>query len=139
MVRLLETDHLSDQLAALNWLRQQSYVRPSQIAAAGNSFGGVQTLLGAEREPYCAAVNGAGGAASWAQAPELRSVMTRAARRARAPVFFIQAENDHDLAPTRILSAAMKDAGKPFQVKIYPRFGNTAEEGHSFAYRAASV
>ena len=28
MVRLLETDHLSDQLAALAWLRAQSFVDP---------------------------------------------------------------------------------------------------------------
>src|SRR5579864_2989763 len=28
MVRLLETDHLNDQLAALTWLRKQSFVQP---------------------------------------------------------------------------------------------------------------
>jgi hypothetical protein len=33
----------------------------------------------------------------------------------------------------------MKDAGKPFEVKIYPAFGKSAEEGHSFAYRGASI
>src|SRR6202790_109405 len=38
MVRLLETDHLQDQLAALAWLRRQGFVRPDRIAVAGNSF-----------------------------------------------------------------------------------------------------
>ena len=38
MVRLLETDHLDDQFAALAWLRKQSFVQPSRIAVAGNSF-----------------------------------------------------------------------------------------------------
>ncbi len=40
MVRLLETDHLTDQLAALAWLRKQDFVRRDWIAVAGNSFGG---------------------------------------------------------------------------------------------------
>jgi cephalosporin-C deacetylase-like acetyl esterase len=35
MVRLLETDHLDDQLAALAWLRRQPFVQPHRIAAAG--------------------------------------------------------------------------------------------------------
>src|SRR5260370_39296805 len=38
MVRLLETDHLDDQFAALAWLRKQSFVQPNRIAVAGNSF-----------------------------------------------------------------------------------------------------
>src|ERR1700675_7148 len=46
MVRLLETDHLDDQFAALAWLRKQSFVQPNRIAVAGNSFGGMPTLLG---------------------------------------------------------------------------------------------
>src|SRR5580692_5871142 len=42
MVRLLETDHLNDQLAALAWLRTQSFVSRDRIAVAGNSFGGIE-------------------------------------------------------------------------------------------------
>jgi dipeptidyl aminopeptidase/acylaminoacyl peptidase len=88
MVRLLETDHLNDQLAALAWLRKQGFVQPGRIAVAGNSFGGIETLLGAERGNYCAAIDSAGGAQSWAQAPDLQSRMTRAARNANVPIFF---------------------------------------------------
>jgi len=36
MVRLLETDHLNDQLAALAWLRKQGFVQSNRIAVAGN-------------------------------------------------------------------------------------------------------
>src|ERR1017187_2029858 len=139
MVRLLETDHLNDQLAALAWLRKQSFVQPERIAVAGNSFGGIETVLGAERGDYCAAVDASGGAESWAQAPELQTLMTRSVRNARAPIFFFQPENDYDLAPSRTLSAAMKDAGKVFEIKIYPPFGKSAQEGHGFAYLGSSV
>lgn len=49
MIRLLETDHLDDQLSALAWLRKQPFVEPDRIAVAGNSFGGIETVLGAEK------------------------------------------------------------------------------------------
>jgi carboxymethylenebutenolidase len=39
-------------MAALAWLRKQDFVRPNRIAAAGNSFGGIEAVLGAERGSY---------------------------------------------------------------------------------------
>jgi len=87
MVRLLETDHLNDPLAALAWLRTQRFVKPDRIAVAGNSFGGIEAILGAERASYCAAIDSAGGAQSWAQAPELQSLMTRSVRNSRGQSF----------------------------------------------------
>jgi carboxymethylenebutenolidase len=139
MVRLLETDHLNDQLAALAWLRTQSLVQPDRIAVAGNSFGGVEAVLGAERASYCAAIDSAGGAQSWALAPELQAVMARAVRNSRVPVFFFQAANDYDLSPSRALSAAMKGAGKMSDMKIYPAYGQTAADGHVFGYFGSAV
>jgi len=85
MVRLLETDHLDDQFAALAWLRKQSFRSTSRLAVAGNSFGGIETVLGVERGGYCAGIDSAGGLRGWAQAPELQSLMTRAVRNAKAP------------------------------------------------------
>jgi dienelactone hydrolase len=139
MVRLLETDHLNDQLSALAWLRQQSFTEKDHIAVMGNSFGGVETVLGAEREPFCAAVDVSGGAESWTYSPELQTLMTRAATHSRAPIFFFQAENDFDISATKILAAAMKADGKIAEAKIYPGFGASARDGHSFAYRGASI
>jgi carboxymethylenebutenolidase len=139
MVRLLETDHLNDQLAALTWLRTQKFVEADRIAVAGNSFGGIEAVLGAEHASYCAAIDSAGGAQSWARAPLLQSLMTRSVRNSRAPIFFFQAENDYDLSPSRVLSAAMRDAGREFELRIYPPFGNSAEDGHTFGYFGSSV
>ena len=139
MVRLLDTEQFADQLAALEWLQHQSLVQPDRIAAAGNSFGGVEAVLGAERARYCAVVDAAGGAESWAAAPGLRALMEAAVRRARAPVFFIQAENDYDLSPSRALAKAMHDVGKDADVKIYPKFGQSPAEGHSFAWRGGGI
>jgi carboxymethylenebutenolidase len=139
MLRLLETDHLDDQLAALAWLREQSFVDPKRIAVAGNSFGGIETVLGVERESYCAAIDSAGGAESWSLAPQLQTAMTRAVRSAKAPIFFFQAENDWNLEPTEALSRAMKEAGKRFEVRIYPSFGKSHQAGHTFGYFGSVV
>lgn len=139
MVRLLETDHLDDQLAALTWLRNQTFVDPKRVAVAGNSFGGVETVFGAERADYCAAVDSAGGAESWAVAPQLRAAMTRAVQSAKAPIFFFQAENDWNLAPTKRLRAVMKEEGKPYASKIYPPYGKSHQDGHTFGYFGSAV
>ena len=139
MVRLLETDHLNDQLSGLAWLRKQGFVKPDRIAVAGNSFGGIESVLGAEQGTYCAAVASAAGAQSWAQAPELQSLLTRAVRNAKAPVFFFQAANDYDLSPSKTLSAVMKTAGRAYEMKIYPAYGDSPGDGHNFGYFGAAV
>ena len=132
MVHLLEADDLSDQLAAYDWLRTQNYVDPKRIAVAGNSVGGVEAVLGAERIHYCAAVDAAGAAETWANAPELQQRMITAVRNSQSPIFFFQAENDYDVA------AAMNDAGKTAEVRIYPPFRKSAADGHSFAWLGSS-
>src|SRR5690242_2316412 len=48
-VRLLETEQLDDQLAGLAYAKQLPYVDTNRMAVAGCSYGGIQTLLGAER------------------------------------------------------------------------------------------
>jgi len=138
IVRLLETDHLNHQLAAYDWLRKQDFVQTDRIAVAGNSFGGIETVLGAERVKYCAAIDASGGAESWTLAPQLQARMAGAVRNSQAPIFFFQAENDYNLAPSRTLSAAMEEAGKIYEMKIYPAFGHSAPAGHSFTWRGSS-
>lgn len=137
--RLLSTDHLHDQLAGLKWLRTQSFVRQDQIAVAGNSFGGVESVLGAANASYCAAVSASGGAESWRVAPELRALMTSAVRSSRSPILFFQAENDFDLSPGKLMHSEMKAAGLQSEVRIYPPYGSSARDGHSFAYAGAPI
>ena len=139
LARLLATDHMDDQAAAFAWVSRQPFADGRRIAAMGNSFGGVIALLSAETLGVCGAIDAAGAAESWADAPALRTLMTQAATRARAPVLFVQAENDFDLAPSRVLHGAMRAAGKPAEMRLYPPFGRTARDGHAFAYRGAAI
>ncbi|GJJ01498.1 hypothetical protein RugamoR64_20360 [Duganella rhizosphaerae] len=139
MTRLLGTEQLADQLSAFAWLKTQTFVQPNRIAVAGNSFGGVETVLGAARLPYCAAVVASGGAESWDESPELQQTMKTAARLADSPMLFFQAANDFNLAPSEVLSSERKKAGKQGDVKTYPAFGKSAADGHSFAYRGSAI
>jgi dipeptidyl aminopeptidase/acylaminoacyl peptidase len=105
----------------------------------GNSFGGIETVLGAEHAGYCAAVDAAGAAESWDGARDLQSIMLHAVQHSKVPIFFFQAENDYNLAPSRTLYATMKRLNKPAELRIYPPYGDGPEGGHSLPYRGASI
>ena len=138
-VRLHEI-HLDDQMAALAWLKTQPFVDARRLAVAGCSYGGIQTTLAAERgDGYRAAVNFAGAAQSWAPVPEIRDRLIVAVRNAKIPIFFIQAENDYDLTPSRVLSREMDRTGKPFRLKIYPPHGTSRQDGHDFCVKGIDI
>ena len=129
----LQEAHLNDQIAALSYLKALPYVSSSRIALAGCSFGGIQTVLAAQRNlGLRAAIDFAGAAQTWGASPDLRQRMLAAVRQATVPIFFIQAENDYDLTPSRRLSTEMQGAGKAYKLRIFSSFGSTAQEGHSF-------
>lgn len=133
IVRALKIDHFSDQMAGLAWLKKQKFINQSKIAVMGNSFGGIQTILATSQNKFCAGVDAAGGSESWVKSKELQDLMKDAVAKTQAPLLFFQAENDLDLSPSKILS------GIKGEMKIYPAFGKTAKDGHSFAYRGSSI
>ncbi|MFZ4715425.1 MAG: alpha/beta hydrolase family protein [Bacteriovoracaceae bacterium] len=133
IVRALKTDHFSDQMAGLTWLKKQKFINQNKIAVMGNSFGGIQTILATSQNKFCAGVDAAGGSESWAKSKELQDIMKEAVAKSQTPLFFFQAENDFDLSPSKILS------GIKGEMKIYPAFGKTAKDGHSFTYRGSSI
>jgi dienelactone hydrolase len=121
-----------DVLAAIEWLRKLPSVDPNAVAVAGCSFGGVEALLVAARtRSVFAALDFAGGSVSWKSNSPLRELMTRAAREAQVPVFYLQAENDYDTAPTLLLAEESRLSAKPFAAHIYPPHGTTKNGGHS--------
>jgi len=134
MTRLLTAEQLNDQVAAFGWLKAREYVNSNRIAAAGNSFGGIQSILGAAKLPYCAAVAASAASETWRDSPEIQQALKSAVRQSNVPMFLFQAQNDFDLSPNKTLVEEMQSVGKSAELKVYPVFGTSAKEGHSFAY-----
>lgn len=77
----------ADVVAAVDWLKQQPFVDRDRIIMSGCSYGGIQTLLSAEKGlGVCAFVPFAPGAMSFANTP-LHDRLAQAAKNAKAPVF----------------------------------------------------
>jgi len=132
LVAFLE-EQLDDVTAAVRFTRGLPTVDRHRTYTVGCSLGGVQALLMAERgDGIRGAVNFSGGAMMWDQNQPLQNRMIEAARNAKTPVFFIQAENDLNTAPSLILSREMQLAGLASRVTIFPPHGSGPQDGHAF-------
>jgi len=139
LVELME-QHLEDQMAALAYLKSVPEVDQQRMAVAGCSFGGIQTVLMAEKGlGLRAVVDFAGAAQNWEHSAELRARMTEAVRHAQMPIFFIQAKNDYDVSPSRDLAAAMEKSSKPHELEIFPKFGKSNQEAHEFCIHGGDI
>jgi dienelactone hydrolase len=123
-----QQDANEDVVAAMNWLKAQPEVDANRIVVSGCSFGGIQTLLTAEKTLGARAfIAFAPAAQSWSNGP-LDEMLESAVKRAKAPVFILQAKNDYSTQPTEVLGKIAKAHGG--QAKIYPAFGKTPQDGH---------
>ena len=140
LVTLMKGPQLDDVRAALTYLQALTFVRRDRVVVAGNSYGGIVTMFAAAYlDGLWAALNFAGAAQSWAGSPPLQAALTDVAAVARIPVFFGQAANDYDLTPSRVLSATMTKADRANVMRIFPPFGTTTAEGHSFGYFGGDI
>ncbi|HSY38344.1 MAG TPA: CocE/NonD family hydrolase [Polyangia bacterium] len=130
-----EANH--DVEAALAWLKARPDIDPGRIVMSGVSFGGIQTLLAAEKDLGVRAfVAFAPGAMSWRGVTGLDARLETAVQHAQAPVLIVQAQNDYNLGPSQVLGPLLEKAGKGRAV-VFPAFGTTEQEGHgAFARRA---
>ncbi len=132
---LMTTDHLNDAMAALAYLKNLPEVDAKRIAVAGHSFGGQLTLLVAERDlTVRAAIAFSPAALAWEGSPELRTRLLTAVDNLRAPVLFLQTENDYSLAANKALAEELARHSAPFVKKIYPPVGKSLSDGHNFLY-----
>jgi dienelactone hydrolase len=133
----VQTELLAEQAddveAAVGYVKSLSYVYPDRIAVMGCSYGGIETLLTAERDlGLKAAVDFAGASESWGNTI-LQERLKQAVDNSTVPIFFLQAENDYHTEPTKVLSAEMianNTNHEEVEAKIYPPYGTTPEEGH---------
>ena len=128
-VVVLQELYNKDVEAAVAWVKVQNWADAQHIAMTGISFGGIQTILTAEKGLGIKAfLPFAPAAQSWN--PVLGDRLKRAVRQARVPIFIIQAQNDYSLEPSKVLGSELEKKGSPNHAKIYPSFGTTTQEGH---------
>lgn len=133
MVRLHETEQLDDQLAGQAFAKRLPGVDSTRMVVAGCSYGGIQTLLAAERGAgYKAAMAISPAALSWDGHPILQERLVRAVAKIDIPFFLIQPPKDASLEPSRVLGAEFKRLGKNFKGRIYPEQGPADLQRHCF-------
>lgn len=139
MVRLQEEYNL-DVVAAVEWLKRQPFVDQQHLVMSGCSYGGIQTLLTAEKGLGLRAfVPFAPASKSWINT-ELRQRLIEAVKNAKAPLFLIQAQNDFSLGPSEVLGPLIERIDTRNQARIYPPYGTTPQEGHSaFATKEGGI
>lgn len=134
MVRLMESEQLSDQLAGLGYAKTLPFVDTTRLVVAGCSYGGIQTLLAAERGAgFKAALAISPAALSWRGHTVLQDRLIEAVRRIDIPVLLIQPPKDASLEPARVLGAEAKRRGKTsFTTRVYPTSMPEDQQGHCF-------
>lgn len=129
-----------DVLAALDLASSLPEIKADHIGVMGSSFGGINTLLAASKSGrFKCAVEFAGAAMNWDRTPGLRALLHSAAGKLSQPIFFIQAENDYSIRPTKELAEGLAGSDKVVWSRIYPAFGITPMEGHLFESRGAML
>ncbi len=119
-------DEARDVQAAVAWLQAHPLIDPHRVAVVGSSFGGVVMVLAADDSPqFRAGVSFAGPSQTWPHAPALQDALVAAIRNTLLPLFLIQAQNDHSLAPTYTLGSELARLNKPHETRIYPAIGST--------------
>ncbi len=118
---------------AMKFLVTQPYVDKERVTVGGCSYGGIETIFSAERGfGFKAAVDWSGDAESWKN-QVMRQRLLKAVGRAKIPIFFLQAQNDHSTEPTRVFGGEAERLKKPHKAKIFPAWGdpNNPDDGHA--------
>jgi dipeptidyl aminopeptidase/acylaminoacyl peptidase len=120
----------ADVVAALTWLKEQPFVDRNRLVVSGCSYGGIQTLITAEKGLGVKAfIPFAPGAMSFANGA-LRERMQQCAKNCQRPLLLLQAQNDYSTGPSEILAPILNSKGSPSHNTIYPAFGHTHQHGH---------
>jgi dienelactone hydrolase len=121
-----------DVIAAITWLKKQPWVNTQRLIMTGLSYGGIQTLLTAEKDPGISLyLPFTPAAESWGN-PVLRTLLQDAVRNEKAPMFLIQAEGDYNLGPIETLGPLLDAKGDhtKWKSKLYGKFGCTNADAH---------
>ena len=127
-------------LWGIKFLKTQRNTDTNRIAIIGHSFGGSLALLLAEHERNVKAVVVFSPAGySWDLSPPLRERLIAAVKNIAVPVMIIHAQNDYSVNPGYALDSVMNEPHKTHVLKIYPKFGDSASDGHALIFQGVEV
>ena len=136
LVKLHETQQLDDQLAGVAYAKTLPFVDARRLVVAGCSFGGIQTLLAAERARsvgFRAALPISPAALTWSRTPEIQERLKRSVHEITIPVLLIQPPGDASLEPARVLGAEAARIGKKqFRTMVYAPTMPDSQRVHCF-------
>jgi carboxymethylenebutenolidase len=133
LVKLFETEQLDDELAGLNYLKSQAFVDTNRLGLIGCSYGGIMTIMGAERGAgYKVAVALSPAAQSWEHNKPLQDRLIKAVSGINIPVFIIHPAKDASLEPGYALGQEFKRLAKPYGLEIFPPIGSEDQQSHCF-------
>lgn len=134
MVQLMGSEQLADQLAGLAYAKSLAFVDTTRLVVAGCSYGGIETLLAAERGAgFKAAMAISPAALSWRGHSVLQERLLEAVRRIDIPVLLIQPPRDASLEPAKVLGGEARRLGRAsFTAKVYPAMMPENQQGHCF-------
>ncbi|MBI3210394.1 MAG: dienelactone hydrolase family protein [Candidatus Solibacter usitatus] len=131
MVKLHDV-YNTDVEASVAWIKKQPFTDTKRIFMSGCSYGGIQTILSAEKGMGVRAfVPFAPAAMSW-RMTDLRERMLKAVNNAKAPVFLLQAKNDFSIGPSETLGPALRKKSPLNRSQVYPSFG--PEDDHRLGH-----
>jgi dienelactone hydrolase len=131
----LETDQLQDMISGIKFLKNLRNTDTSRLAIVGHSFGGSLALLLAEHERNVKAVVSFSPAGySWDLSAPLRKRLLATIKNIAMPVMIIHAQNDYSTNPGYVMDSIMNRLHKPHVLKIYPKFGSSANDGHNLIF-----
>lgn len=129
-----------DVLAGVAWLTNQFFVDTKRVAMMGHSTGAMQALLlSTKKSPVRGFVAFSPGAKIWKTNLMVRSLLVNAARRAREPIFLIQAQNDFNLGPSEDIGTILTQRQAPNTVKVYSPFGANPNEAIMLGVHGTSI
>jgi carboxymethylenebutenolidase len=129
--RLPSQDLVADLLAYTSYLKSQSFVKANALGVTGFCFGGGYAFELATASPDIKAAVPYYGTAM----PVMEKLKTT-----QAAFFVVYGETDARLtAQATDVEAALKQSGKPYQIKIYPGAGHAFFGDHKTSYHEASA
>lgn len=129
-----------DIMAALAWLKKQSYVDARRIAMSGWNTGATASLLTAKRAAGIRAyVPFSIGVTRWQENEPMQLRLQQAIQTSSAPIFLIHASNDPTLVPSEILGSELAKKGEANQMQVYSFSGTSDTQITSLAIVSTGI